>query len=143
MKRLSNNSIKLIICLFIILANSCSLFKEKKAKLNFPTKEWKKDKLGINGDRLKIIKKTKLFELLKGYNSDEVVKILGVADFYCSDKFGFTYQYNYEYGRFKGQDKYNYKPKAKCELNKNLGSFISLEFDNNKKLMDVIFVIKD
>lgn len=133
---------KLIICLFIILVNSCSVFKEKKARLNFPSKEWKKDKLGIKGDRLKIIKKIKLSELIKGCTSAEIVEILGVPDFYCSDKFGFTYQYNYEYGRYKGQDNYNYKPKAKCELNKNLGSFISLEFDNNKKLTDVFFIIK-
>lgn len=117
-------------------------FKKDIVISNFSSKEWKKDVLGKKGYRSKILKEIKLFEKLKGHTSIEIRKILGKPDFYCSDKNGFTYQYNYEYGRYRGQDKYNYKPEADCGLNRNLGSILCLEFDGNNILETVIFVIK-
>lgn len=142
MKKLTMNFIKLFGCLLFILCNSCSIFNKNNIHLNFSSKEWKKDILGSNGYRAKVLKQTKLFENLKGHTNTDIKRILGKTDFYCSNKNGFTYQYNYEYGRFNGQNKYDYKPEADCMLNKNFGSVVCLEFDNNSKLKAIVFITK-
>jgi hypothetical protein len=134
--------IKIFICLFVLQSTSCAFFKKDVVIPNFSSKDWKKDLLGKNGYRSKILKEIILSEKLKGHKSTEIRKILGKPDFYCSNKNGFTYQYNYEYGRYRGQDKYNYKPEADCGLNRNLGSILCLEFNTNSILEDVIFVVK-
>ena len=123
---------KVVVYVFIFSFFSCNT-QTQSIKMNtvFSTDLWISDTLGSKGYRSEIIQKTDFLENLVGKSQKTIEILLGSPDFICKSQKEISYHYNFEYTIFLGHRKYEYKPRQDCGKNANLGSFLSIMFNES------------
>lgn len=105
---------------------------------NFSTRLFIEDTLGHKGYRYKYFASEKYAipnDFLKGKSTDWIQKAFGPPDFSCDENPpGITYFYCLEY-HSDLHEPYDYIPNQDCKKMKNLGSYVDIQFNENKKVL--------
>lgn len=141
MKKLVNIWYSCIFCLLLLESYSCMSQENIKSSDEFSTQQWISDTLGSENYRATIVHNTSFIEDLAGKTIIEVESLLGSPDFKCEDEDGVSYMYNIEYMRRNNHRMYTYKPMNDCKENVSLGSFISLLFEGENRILVLPLVI--
>lgn len=134
---------KLSSLLILIISIYGEVFSQENFEVNNDYSFWSRDTLGQSGKRREFIMNLPDFiDLLSTKDMRWILKNLNVPDFICNNG-SLQFQYCIEYKLVDSHNYYKYSGTQNCKKNNNLGSFLSISFNDDRMVDFVVVVYRD